>query len=151
MWLAGRARDVRPGAQEGNFYGHFRSVRRRHARTSQAWFLPIPKPRRVITMRRIVTIALIAGLGLLPVAGVRAADDSKVKERTNQVEDGARKICQGEVVQGVSDTAKGVGGTVVEGGKYVGEKVKESGREAEPQARSAWGHTRDGGVAFGRR
>ena len=73
-----------------------------------------------------------------------------MKERTNQVEQGARKIGQGEVGQGVSDTAKGVGGTVVEGGKYVGEKVKEAVHDAEPQARSAWDHTRDGAVAFGR-
>ena len=101
-------------------------------------------------MRRAMTIALIAALGLLPAVAARAADDSRVKERTNQVEDGARKIGQGEVGKGVGETARGVGGTVVEGSKYVGEKIKEAGREAEPQARSAWEHTRDGAVAFGR-
>jgi hypothetical protein len=101
-------------------------------------------------MRTITTIALAAAIGLLPAAGVRAADDSNLKERTNQVEDGARKIGQGEVGKGVEETAKGVGGAVVEGSKYVGEKLKESGREAEPQARSAWEHTRDGAVALGR-
>jgi hypothetical protein len=112
--------------------------------------LALPNRQEVTAMRKTVTIALIAALGLLPTAGVRAADDSKVKERTNQVEQGTKKIGQGEVGQGVSETAKGLGGTVVEGGKYVGEKVKESGQDAEPQARSAWEHTRDGAVAFGR-
>ncbi|MET0850952.1 MAG: hypothetical protein ABW020_07495 [Candidatus Rokuibacteriota bacterium] len=101
-------------------------------------------------MKMITTMALIAALGLLPAVGVRAADDSKVKERTNQVEDGARKIGRGEVGQGVGETARGVGGTVVEGSKYVGEKLQESGQVAEPAARSAWGHTRDGAVSFGR-
>jgi hypothetical protein len=106
--------------------------------------------KEVSAMRKIMTITLIAALGLLPAVSVRAADDSRVKERTNQVEGGAKQIGQGEVGKGVGETARGVGGTVVEGGKYVGEKVKESGRAAEPEARSAWGHTRDGAVAFGR-
>ena len=74
-----------------------------------------------------------------------AADDSKVKSATQDVESGAKKLGQG-----VEDTAKGVGKTVEEGAKYTGEKIKESGKAAEPQAKTAWEHTRDGAVAFGR-
>ena len=39
---------------------------------------------------------------------------------------------------GVEETAKGVGHTVSEGAKYTGEKFKESGKAAEPEAKSAW-------------
>jgi hypothetical protein len=49
----------------------------------------------------------------------------------------------------VEETAKGIGNTVSEGAKYSGEKLKEAGKAAEPPAKSAWGHTRDGAVAFG--
>lgn len=93
----------------------------------------------------------LAGLVTVAVAApALAADDSKVRGATQQVEDGARKIGNGQVGDGVSQTAKGIGGTVSEGAKYTGEKLKESGRAAEPQARSAWDNTRDGAVAFGR-
>lgn len=94
--------------------------------------------------------ALVGLLTLAVAAPVLAADDSKVRGATQQVEDGARKIGQGEVGAGVSQTAKGIGGTVAEGARYTGEKLKESGRAAEPQARSAWDNTRDGAIAFGR-
>jgi hypothetical protein len=73
-----------------------------------------------------------------------AADDSKVQEATRQVESGAKKFGQG-----VEETAKGVGKTVEEGAKATGEKFKESGKAAEPRAKSAWQHTREGAVAFG--
>ena len=79
-----------------------------------------------------------------------AADDSRVKDATRQVEDGAKEIGKGDVGEGVKETAKGVGETVVEGAKYSGEKLKEAGRAAEPEARSAWTYTRDGAIAFGR-
>src|SRR5256885_11986402 len=78
-----------------------------------------------------------------------AADDTKVKDATRSVETGAKKIGEGKVGQGVEDTAKGIGNTVVEGAKYTGEKLKESGKAAEPQAKSAWESTKDGAVAFG--
>jgi hypothetical protein len=78
-----------------------------------------------------------------------AADESKVNAATRQVETGARKIGQGKVGEGVQETAKGIGHTVVEGAKFTGEKLKESGKAAEPQAKSAWANTRDGAVAFG--
>ena len=78
-----------------------------------------------------------------------AADETKVNAATRQVESGAKKIGQGKVGEGVDETAKGIGNTVVEGAKFTGEKFKESGKAAEPQAKSAWSNARDGAVAFG--
>jgi hypothetical protein len=100
--------------------------------------------------------ALVLGLGLPAVA----ADDSRVKAATRQVETGAKKIGEGKIGQGVEETAKGIGATVVEGAKFTGEKIKEggdkvgdraraAGREAAPPAKSAWQHVRDGAVDFG--
>jgi type IV secretory pathway TrbL component len=77
-----------------------------------------------------------------------AADDTKVKGATEQVESGAKKIGKG-VGEGVKETAKGVGNTVSEGAKYTGEKLKESGQAAEPQARSAWDKVKGGAQDFG--
>ena len=42
-----------------------------------------------------------------------------------------------------------LGNTVAEGAKYIGEKLKESGKAAEPKAKSAWHKTRDGAADFG--
>ena len=78
-----------------------------------------------------------------------AADDSKVKAATRQVESGAKKIGGGEVGEGVEETAKGIGNTVVEGAKYTGEKLKESGKAAEPQAKSTWSSVKDAAGSFG--
>jgi hypothetical protein len=89
-----------------------------------------------------------------------AADDSKVKAATREVESGAKKIAAGKVGQGVEDTAKGIGKTIVEGAKFTGTTLKESGdkagerakeasKAAEPKARSAWQHVRDGATNFG--
>ena len=78
-----------------------------------------------------------------------AADDSKVNAATRQVESGAKKIGEGKVGEGVGETARGIGNTVVEGAKFTGEKFRESGQAAEPQAKSAWTNARDGAVAFG--
>jgi hypothetical protein len=95
------------------------------------------------------TVAIIL-IGFLSAATPAfAADDSRVKQETRQVEEGTKKIGKGQVGEGTTQTAKGIGGTVVEGAKYTGEKFKESGKAAEPEARSAWQHTRDGAVAFG--
>ena len=97
---------------------------------------------------RIIAAALISGI---VIAGPgMAADDTKVRNATGQVERGAKQIGEGEVTDGVKDTAKGVGNTVVEGSKYTGEKFKESGQAAEPQAKNAWQHTKDGAKSFGR-
>jgi len=74
---------------------------------------------------------------------------AKVKDATNQVESGAKKIPDGKVGEGVDETAKGIGKTVSEGAKYSGEKVKEAGKAAEPPAKTAWGNARDSAVGFG--
>lgn len=100
-------------------------------------------------MSRIVTLAVAIGLGIgFSVAGF-AADDSKVKAATGQVESGAKKIGDGQIGQGVEDTAKGIGRTVVEGAKYTGEKLKDSGKAAEPQTKSAWQNFKASASSFG--
>src|SRR5215475_5589279 len=88
-------------------------------------------------------LALIA-----PAIVASAADDSKVKAATNQVETGAKKIGDGQVGTGVEQTAKGIGNTVSEGAKYTGEKFKESGHAAEPEAKSSWGSFKDSANSF---
>jgi hypothetical protein len=97
-------------------------------------------------MNRLV-LALAATLLVFPgfVGPGAAADDSKVKAATREVESGAKKLGQG-----VEETARGVGKTIEEGAKFTGEKIKESGKAAEPQARSAWQHIREGAAAFER-
>jgi len=65
---------------------------------------------------------------IAPAIVASAADDSKVKAATNQVETGAKKIGDGQVGTGVEQTAKGIGNTIAEGAKYTGDKFKESGK-----------------------
>lgn len=72
-----------------------------------------------------LVIVFVFALSLLASGFAVAADDSKVKTATNQVERGAKKISDGKVGEGVEETAKGIGHTVAEGAKYSGEKVKE--------------------------
>jgi hypothetical protein len=104
---------------------------------------------RRLPMNRIVTL-IVLGAFVLAVPGVAlAADDSKVKAATRQVESGAKKIGDGKIGDGVEDTAKGIGKTVVEGAKYTGEKLKESGKAAEPKAKSSWASFKDGANSFG--
>jgi hypothetical protein len=100
-------------------------------------------------MKRIVLIGLSVLAVLAPAVPARAADDSKVKAATDQVESGAKKIGEGKVGTGAEETAKGVGHTVVEGAKYTGDKLKESGRAAEPEARSTWSNLKDSANSFG--
>ena len=102
-------------------------------------------------MKRYVltVVAVLSMLGAL-LTPAQAADDSKVKAATREVESGAKQIGSGEVGEGIADTAKGVGHTVVEGAKYTGEKLKESARAAEPEAKGAWYNFRDATVKFGR-
>jgi hypothetical protein len=38
---------------------------------------------------------------------------------------------------------------VVGGAETAGERVKEAGRAAEPEAKSAWSRTKEGAVSFG--
>jgi hypothetical protein len=101
-------------------------------------------------MKRLgLVIVFVFPLSLLASGFVVAADDSKVKNAMNQVESGAKKIPDGRVGEGVEETAKGIGKTVSEGAQYSGEKLKEAGKAAEPQAKTAWGNARDGAVGFG--
>jgi len=99
---------------------------------------------------RLTTVALAVVFALGLVLPAVAADDSKVKAATRQVETGAKKIGEGKIGEGVEETAKGIGHTVVEGAKFSGEKIKEGGQAAEPKAKSAWEQVRDGGVDLGR-
>ena len=101
-------------------------------------------------MKRLGLVIMFAfPLALLASGFALAADDSKVKAATEQVERGAKKIPDGKIGEGVEDTAKGVGKTVSEGAKYSGEKLKDAGKAAEPSARTAWGDAKDGAVSFG--
>jgi hypothetical protein len=99
----------------------------------------------------LIRYGMLALLGALLITAVpaQAADDSKVRGATQQVERGARQIGQGEVGQGVEETAKGIGNTVVEGAKFTGEKFKEAGKAAESPAKRTGGSVKDGGRAFG--
>ena len=92
---------------------------------------------------------LVALASVLAAAPVQAADETKVKAATRQVESGAKMIGDGKVGQGVEETAKGIGNTVVEGAKFTGEKLKESGKAAEPAARTTWDNVKDTATSFG--
>jgi hypothetical protein len=78
-------------------------------------------------MKRLgLVLVCMLPLSLLTSGFALAADDSKVKAATQQVENGAKKIREGKVGEGVKETAKGVGKTVFESAKYSWEKVKEA-------------------------
>jgi hypothetical protein len=100
--------------------------------------------------RLVVLIVVVVPLSLLASGLALAADDSKVKAATNQVESGAKKIPDGKIGEGAAETAKGIGNTVAEGAKYSGEKVKDAAEAAAPPAKTAWGNARDGAVGVGR-
>jgi len=73
---------------------------------------------------------LIITTGLLAVVALGsgaagAADKTKVDAATQQVQQGARQMGQGNVGTGVKETAKGIGNTVVEGAKFSGRTIKE--------------------------
>ena len=95
-----------------------------------------------------VALAILAILAL-SFAPALAADTTKVDAATKQVETGAKKIGDGKIGEGVEETAKGIGNTVVEGAKLTGEKVKEAGKAAEPPAKNAWEKVKDGASSFG--
>lgn len=99
-------------------------------------------------MKRIMIALSIVAL-LAPAWPAAAADDTKVKAATQEVETGAKKIGQGSVGDGVEETAKGIGKTVVEGAKYSGDKLKESGKAAEPQAKNTWQNMKETANSFG--
>jgi hypothetical protein len=73
----------------------------------------------------IVFTALVTAMPAL------AADETRVRAATQQVETGAKTIGRGEIGKGFEGMAKGIGGTVVEGAKFTGEKFKEAGKAAE--------------------
>jgi hypothetical protein len=100
-------------------------------------------------MSRSMVIAAAIVLATGVTAGAYAADDTKVKSATRQVEEGAKTIGDGKVGTGAEETAKGVGNTVVEGAKYTGEKLKESARAAEPEAKDAWSSFKQSANSFG--
>lgn len=102
-----------------------------------------------MNVKRALGAAVIAGLLTGAASPALAADDSKVNAATGQVESGTKKIGAGKVGEGVDETARGIGNTVVEGAKYTGEKLKESSRAAEPEARTAWQHLKEGATSFG--
>jgi hypothetical protein len=99
-------------------------------------------------MKHILVALSIAAL-LAPAAPVGAADGSKVKSATQEVETGAKKIGQGKVGDGVEETAKGIGKTVAESAKYTGEKLKESSKAAEPEAKSTWQNLKETANSIG--
>jgi len=72
----------------------------------------------------LVTPGLIAAVALGSGAA-GAADKTKVDQATQQVQQGARQMGQGNVGTGVKETAKGIGNTVVEGAKFSGQTIKE--------------------------
>lgn len=98
---------------------------------------------------RVIALAVAVALGMLGTSPALAADKTKVKAATGQVESGAKKIGEGKVAEGVEETAKGIGKTVVEGAKLTGRKIEEAGKAAEPKAQSAWGSVKAGASAFG--
>ena len=93
--------------------------------------------------KRLTGIVLVLTL-MLTTAPAAMADDTTARQGAQQVESGARQIGQG-----VQDTAKGIGKTVVGGAETAGDKIKEAGRAAEPEAKSAWTKTKEGAVSFG--
>jgi len=99
-------------------------------------------------MKKNVLHRILAILAL-SFAPALAADTTKVDAATKQVETGAKKIGDGKIGEGVEETAKGIGNTVVEGAKFSGEKIKEAAGAAEPPAKSAWEKTKEGAVSFG--
>ena len=100
-------------------------------------------------MKTFVSVAVACAVLGAALAPAIAADDSKVKAATRQVDRGAQKIGDGKIGEGVEETAKGVGNTVVEGAKFSGEKIKDAGKAAEKPAKSSWENFKDGAVAFG--
>ena len=71
-----------------------------------------------------VTPGFLLVVGLAVGAAV-AADKTQVDQATRRVEQGAKQIGQGNIGDGVKETAKGIGNTVVEGAKFSGQTIAE--------------------------
>ena len=100
-------------------------------------------------MRTMLSVGIALAVLVAASAPAHAADDSRVKAATRQVDRGAHKIGDGKIGEGVEETAKGIGNTVVEGAKFTGEKFKDAGKAAERPAKSSWESFKEGAVAFG--
>jgi len=101
-------------------------------------------------MSSLVRLALIASLAVAHGTPAIAADESPVKGATQEIESGAQEIRQGNITEGARDAALGVGRAITEGARYAGERLRESGRAAEPATRSAWKHAKESAYDLGR-
>lgn len=110
----------------------------------------IPPDHPLSRLRHTLMVVAVAACVLAgSVVPVIAADDAKVKAATRRVERGGKMIGAGKVGQGLEETAKGVGNTVVEGAKFSGNKLKASGKAAEPAAKGAWHSFKESANSFG--
>ena len=98
-------------------------------------------------MRPVITVFACALL-LAPALLASAADDSKVKAATREVETGAKKLGEG-IGRTILEGGKFAGTTLKETGDKAGEKVKDAGKVVEPKARGAWEQARDGAASVG--
>ena len=98
--------------------------------------------RRAVKSRVAWTVVLLALLAIAAPAG--AADDTKAREGAAQVESGAKQVGRG--VEGSTIT---LGSLTDRGAETAGDRIKEAGRAAEPEAKSAWSRTKEGAVSFG--
>jgi hypothetical protein len=73
-----------------------------------AWVVPV----------LLASVALSSGM-------VDAADKPKVDRATRQVEEGAKRIGQGQIGPGFRQFFTGIGNTIVEGAKFSGANIKE--------------------------
>jgi hypothetical protein len=76
-------------------------------------------------LRWVFVISGLIAAGALVSGTADAADKTKVDQATQRVQQGAKQIGQGNVGTGVTETAKGIGNTVVEGAKFSGQTIKE--------------------------
>lgn len=100
-------------------------------------------------MKTLIAIVLAVAFVAVSVVPATPADDAAVKSATRRVERGGKMIGDGKVTSGIGETAKGVGDTVVEGAKYSGNKLKASGKAAEPAAKGAWTNFKESANSFG--
>jgi len=98
----------------------------------------------------LLSLALVASLTFAQAAPALATDESPVKEATQEIESGAKDIRQRNVRDGAREAAVGVGRAIVEGARHAGERLRESGRAAEPATKSAWEHAKVSAYDFGR-
>jgi len=86
----------------------------------------------------------LALLAVVP-ASTWASDRSTLNDATREVERGATSIGEG-----IEQTAKGIGNTVIAGAKTAGARLEQAGTAAEPSARHAWTRVVQGASDVGR-